>query len=356
MSVFKDKFTNTWSFYVRYKNWQGETKQYKRTGSKSQKEAKAKETEFLDKHTESTDISFASLVEYYLQDCKARLKPTTYSTKEYIINLKIVPYFEKLRIIDITPVKVRTWQTMLMSDPKGYAPTYLKTINNQLSAIMNFACRLYGLKQNPCHITGSMGKKRADLTNFWTPDEFNKFLLAVSDKPVSKLMFTLLYFSGMRIGEALALTMDDFDFNKNTVKVSKNYARLHGEDLIMPPKTPKSNRTITLPASVMNLVREYRFRLYDYESSERLFPHTKSYLEWEMIRGCKLSGVKKIRLHDIRHSHASMLLELGTPIKQVSERLGHENIETTLQTYSHLYKNKEKELVDKLEDLCVKHA
>jgi integrase len=106
----------------------------------------------------------------------------------------------------------------------------------------------------------------------------------------------------------------------------------------------------------MNLVREYRFRLYDYEPSERLFPNTKSYLKWEMVRGCKLSGVKRIRLHDIRHSHASMLLELGTPIKQISERLGHENIETTLQTYSHLYENKEKELVDKLEELCVKHA
>ncbi len=124
----------------------------------------------------------------------------------------------------------------------------------------------------------------------------------------------------------------------------------------MTPKTPKSNRTITLPKTIMNLVREYRFKLYDCKNSERLFPCSKSYFEWEMIRGCKLSGVKKIRIHDLRHSHASLLMNMGTPIKQISERLGHENIETTLQTYAHLYENKETELVEKLENLAEKEG
>ena len=89
----------------------------------------------------------------------------------------------------------------------------------------------------------------------------------------------------------------------------------------------------------------------DYEPSDRLFEYTKHYLQSEMDRGCKKSGVKKIRVHDIRHSHASLLIELGFSPLLISERLGHENVETTLEIYDHLYHNKHGEVSSKLNEL-----
>lgn len=150
----------------------------------------------------------------------------------------------------------------------------------------------------------------------------------------------------------LALTLKDFNFEKNTVDINKSYVRFNGEDLIQTPKTPKSKRVITLPVQTMEIIKKYAGKLYDYRPTDRLFTCTKSYLSHEMIRGCKLSGVKKIRVHDIRHSHASLLIELGFQPLLVSERLGHENIETTLQTYSHLHPNKQQEVADKLSEIA----
>ena len=165
------------------------------------------------------------------------------------------------------------------------------------------------------------------------------------------MIFYLFFYSGIREGELLALTLNDFDFDKNTVSITKNYARVNNQDMIQTPKTPKSKRTITLPAEIMEMVKEYGGMLYDYKPTDRLFPTQKSFLTREMVRGCKLSGVKKIRIHDLRHSHASLLIELGFAPLLISERLGHENVETTLNTYSHLYPNKHGEVAEILSNL-----
>ena len=186
---------------------------------------------------------------------------------------------------------------------------------------------------------------------FWTKEEFDQFIPHVSDKPMSKVIFYLFFYSGIREGELLALTLNDFDFDKNTVSITKNYARVNNQDIIQTPKTPKSKRTITLPAEIMEMVKEYGGMLYDYKPTDRLFPTQKSFLTREMVRGCKLSGVKKIRIHDLRHSHASLLIELGFAPLLISERLGHENVETTLNTYSHLYPNKHGEVAEILSNL-----
>ena len=99
------------------------------------------------------------------------------------------------------------------------------------------------------------------------------------------------------------------------------------------------------------MVQEYSEKLYDYRPTDRLFATNKNALLREMERGCNLSGVKKIRIHDLRHSHASLLIELGVSPLLITERLGHENVETTLNTYSHLYPNKHGEVADTLSRL-----
>ena len=153
----------------------------------------------------------------------------------------------------------------------------------------------------------------------------------------------------MTKAELLALTAADFDFEKETVRINKSYQRLHGEDVITTPKTKKSNRMIKMPKFLCEEMQEYLQMLYGLKKKDRIFTVTKSYLHHEMDRGAKAAGVKRIRIHDLRHSHASLLVELGFQPLAIAERLGHEKIETTLNTYSHLYPNKQAELADRLE-------
>lgn len=341
----------SWSVKFYYTDWTGKRKQKKKEGFTTKKEANAFEIDFLNKCKNSVDITFANLAEHYMNDCKVHLKPTTIANKEHMITTKILPYFGNMCICDIDVSMVRKWQNTLISHESGYAQTYLKTVHNQLSAIFNFAVKYYKLPSNPAAACGSMGKKKADSMQFWTKAEFDRFIPCVSDKPLSKVVFYLFFYGGMREGELLALTLNDFDFKNNTVSITKNYVRLNGEELIQSPKTPKSKRIITLPVEIMKMVQEYSEKLYDYRPTDRLFATNKNALLREMERGCNLSGVKKIRIHDLRHSHASLLIELGVSPLLISERLGHENVETTLNTYSHLYPNKHGEVADTLSRL-----
>jgi integrase len=353
MSVFKDTNTNKWTCKFRYTTWNGENKQKKKTCFKTKKEASQWEIEFIKKSKGSNDMSLASLIELYLKDGEARLKPTTMDNKMYLINTKIIPSLGKKQIKEITPIIVRNWQTKLMK--MDYSQTYLKTIHNQMSAILNYGCKYYGLKENACRLAGPMGKKRAELKEFWSCDDFNKFIDTFKDNDIYKVMFSLLFYSGMRCGEMLALTLNDFDFINNTVSISKNFASLKGKDYIMTPKTQKSYRVITLPQFMMSMVKESSSNRYDYKPKERLFPIPKHTINNVMKRGIKKANVKFITIHYLRHSHASFLIEQGFSPLLVSERLGHENIETTLQTYAHLYPNKQSEVAEKLEEIYQKN-
>lgn len=201
-----------------------------------------------------------------------------------------------------------------------------------------------------------MGKSKAEEMSYWTQEEFEKFLECVKDKPVSYYSFLTMYWTGIRVGELLALTLGDLDFEEKTLKISKSLQRFDGRNVITEPKTEKSKRVITLPDFLVKELEDYADRLYGIMAGDRLFMVTKSYLEHEMIRGAKLSGVKRIRLHDLRHSHASLLIsELGAQPRLVAERLGHEKIQTTLDTYSHLYPNQARDLADQLNRLNEKN-
>ena len=228
-------------------------------------------------------------------------------------------------------------------------PPRSKEWNNQLGAIFNYAVKYYGLKENSCHRAGGMGKKKADERLFWTKDEFNAFIPTVADKPASYAIFMTLYYTGIREGELLALTPAGIDFEKSTLTVNKNYQRVGGRDVISTPKTPRSNRAIAIPEGLKDCLKNYTAQCYGLQPNDRLFPYTKSYFTHEMERGCKCSGVKRIRIHDIRHSHVSLLVEMGFSPLLIAERLGHERVQATMETYSHLYPNKQTEVANRLD-------
>ena len=277
-----------------------------------------------------------------------RLHETTIHNKRYIFDTKITPYLGRLKIKDITATTIRKWQNeVLLSD--DYSQTYIKTINNQLSAVLNYAVKYYDLPNNPCKKAGSVGKKNADEMNIWTQEDFEKFI-AVEDKPASKLAFEILFWTGMRSGELLALTPADILPDKS-ITINKSFTRLEGRDIVSEPKTPKSNRIVPIPDFLYNEIYDYMNTVYKIEPEERIFYFTKYHLSSEIKRCAKLAGIQPIRVHDLRHSHTAMLIEKGYNILLISERLGHENVETTLNTYGHLYPNKHRELADDLQNM-----
>lgn len=346
MKAEKDKKTGKWLIQYRYTDWQGKRRKSTKRGFATKREAEEWLRNFLITQKADFDMKFADFWKMYCADMETRLREHTMRTKKYIVELKILPYFGNKRVNDITAADIRQWQNELIK--MGYSPTYLKTINNQLSAIFNYAVRYYDLKSNPCAKAGSMGKSKAEEMDFWTGEEFRKFIDSVMNKRLSYMAFMTLYWTGMRLGELLALNPKDVDLKKRTISITKSYQRLGKKDVITPPKTPKSKRVITIPEFLATDIKDYMDSLYDLQEDDRLFPITKYYLEHEMQRGIKESGVKRIRVHDLRHSHASMLIELGFSPLEIANRLGHEKVETTLNTYAHLYPNKQTKLAERL--------
>ena len=252
-------------------------------------------------------MSFEAFTELYINDVKNRLKENTWLTKEHIIRTKILPYFGKLKISEISTKEIIAWQNEMLAyrdeKKKPYSQTYLKTLHNQLSAIFNHAVRYYELRSNLAAKVGNMGSEEHKEMLFWTKEEYKKFSFEMMDKPVSFYAFEMLYWCGIREGELLALTPADFNFDKETVTINKSYQRLKGQDVITSPKTKKSNRTIKMPKFLCEEMKEYLGMIYGLKKKDRIFTVTKSYLHHEMDRGAKAVGVKRIRIHDLRHPY-----------------------------------------------------
>ena len=349
MKAEKDKKTGKWLIQYRYMDWQGKRRKSTKRGFATKREAEEWLRNFLITQKADFDMKFEDFWKMYCADMETRLREHTMRTKKYIVELKILPYFGNKRVNDITAADIRQWQNELIK--MGYSPTYLKTINNQLSAIFNYAVRYYDLKSNPCAKAGSMGKSKAEEMDFWTGEEFRKFIDSVMNKRLSYMAFMTLYWTGMRMGELLALNIADIDFEKKTLSVTKSLNRIDGKDVISLPKTKSSIRTIYLPQFVMDEMKDYCGMLYGRGAKDRLFVVTKSHLEKEIRRGAELAGLTPIRVHDLRHSHASLLISQGVNVAVISRRLGHKSIKTTLNIYAHMFDKDAKEAADMLDKL-----
>ena len=354
MPVFKNEDNGTWYVMARYVNWKGERKQKCKRGFATKREAQEWERMFKLQTSSDLDMSFEAFTELYINDVKNRLKENTWLTKEHIIRTKILPYFGKLKISKISTKEIIAWQNEMLAyrdeKKKPYSQTYLKTLHNQLSAIFNHAVRYYELRSNPAAKVGNMGSEEHKEMLFWTKEEYKKFSFEMMDKPVSFYAFEMLYWCGIREGELLALTPADFNFDKETVTINKSYQRLKGQDVITSPKTKKSNRTIKMPQFLCEEMKEYLGMIYGLKKKDRIFTVTKSYLHHEMDRGAKAVGVKRIRIHDLRHSHISLLIDMGFSAVAIADRVGHESIDITYQ-YAHLFPSKQIEMAEKLDDL-----
>ena len=184
----------TWRSQFYYEDWQGVRHKKNKRGFKTKAEAEEWERNFRQQQRKDLDINFENFVEIYFADVENRLRESTIKNKRYVFDLKVTPYFKKKKMCEIKTSDIRAWQNELIK--QGYAPTYLKSINNQLAALFNYAVRYYDLKDNPCRKAGSIGKSKADDMGFWTKQEFKQFLPSMDKKPEARMAFMLLYWTG----------------------------------------------------------------------------------------------------------------------------------------------------------------
>ena len=355
MPAYYDEKTKSWYCKFYYTDYTGTKKQKKKRGFKLQREAKEWEQNFLVKLSAQPSLPFKDLTALYLQDKKEHMKQVTFRTKESRIVHWILPYFLDKPTDSITAADVRSWQTDLKNatgqHDKPLSPGYMQNLVTELSSIFNYAVRFYGLTVNPCQIAGNVVGKKNKSLNFWTKEEFDQFISAFDVSEPHYTAFMVLYYTGMRIGELEALTVADVDVAAGKIIINKTFHKIKGEDVTTKPKTEKSIRDIYIPEFLVKCLQAYIKRIYKADSDTRLFSMAHSSYGKKLNSKAATASVKRIRVHDLRHSHASLLIELGFSALLISERLGHESVTTTLNIYAHLFPSKQSEVVDKLQKL-----
>jgi len=347
MPTYKDQAAGTWYCKFYYVDWQGRRRQKLKRGFKLQREAKEWERVFLEQFAKNPDITFESLYLKYKEYCRPRIKENSFVCTFVAIDKHILPFFKNRIVSEISAADVAAWQNEILA--KGLSNNYMHTINVHLSTLFNYAVDYVGLQKNPCRKL--IGSQKAKEMDFWTLDEYKLFSAACRDSIEQFTIFEILYYTGMRIGELLALTLADVDFENDKISINKTYY-LHGHKST-PPKTPGSNRVVSIPKFLAEEIREYVSKLYEPRPDDRLFDRSDRFVRYALNKTAELAGVKKIRVHDLRHSHASLLIDLGANIVVISKRLGHESPDITLKTYSHMFPSRQEDIARKMDALRI---
>ena len=301
MPVYKDKERNTYYCRFYYTDWQGQKRQKCKRGFKLQREAKDWERLFLEQVAKNPDITFESLYEKYKEYITPRIRESTAHTRFHMMDRHILPFFKDRVISDISPADISAWQIEMMG--KGLSDTYLRSANTYLKTVFAYAVEYLGLERTPCR--KPIGSTKTQNADFWTPEEYSLFIHECRDNTEYYTIFEILYYTGMRAGELLALTLNDIDFKNNQISINKTFYHLTGRDTIQPPKTAKGERTVNIPDFLTDEIKEYLKHLYKPDPNDRLFPKQLNYIRSAFNIRVKRSGVKKIRIHDLRHTYAT---------------------------------------------------
>ncbi len=299
MPVYYDEKTKSWYCKFYYTDYTGTKKQKKKRGFKLQRDAKEWERNCLERLQGTPDMTFQALYDLYIEDMSHRLRQNSIDGKKNVFKNRILPYFKDKAINSITPTDIRSWQNEQID--MGYSDAYLDRIQNMMTTILNYAVTYYSLPSNPCNKAGHIGKRTRSM-NFWTIEQYNQFIQHIENISAHTAL-QLLFYSGMRFGELLALTLEDFNFEDNTINITKSLQHKTSGDIVTPPKTDNGIRTITMPEAIMQEIEDYTHKIYDIKPSDRVFTFTKSLIRGNMKRGAEKAGIPFIRIHDMRHPY-----------------------------------------------------
>lgn len=340
MTVFKNKETGRWEVYARYKNYKNEIKQKRKTGFERRKDAQQWEEQFLNKCQH--DLTLEMALEEYLTYMQLKRRSSTWRNKKwYSKNLLLM---KDLFIEDITPATILAWQNDLKS--MGKTNNTINMSTEILYSIYQYNCKMHNKQYNPVQAIERLEVDKKEM-QIWTVEEFNKFT-ALLPSHEQVIAFRILFYSGIRYGELLGLTIEDI--HDDYIDINKSYD--YRDKMHVKTKNKQSIRKVYMPKIIMNEIRDYISTFYKPTPALRLFQHsTNTWLQSQMKRTCAKHHLKRIRVHDLRHSHASMLINNGVDVYIVSKRLGHKNILTTINVYSHLYEERETEVLEVLDSL-----
>lgn len=345
---YKDKDRKTWTAQWFEEDIMGEKVRKRKRGFKTKKEAVEYEVQRRVNSGKSMEMSLSAFMDVYFEDKQNELKERTLRNKRYMMEQHIVPYFGNKKMNEITAAQIIQWQNEMQK--RDFSDAYLRMIQNQLTSLFTHASKIYDLPNNPCKKVKKMGNFDSRSLDFWTVEEYKRFRDTIEPGSQYYLVFEMLFWTGCRIGELLALTPKDIDFARNQMSITKTYYRNGGKDYITEPKTKQSIRVIEIPEFLKQEIQKYVDGHYGMPQNERLFPIGQEAVQHKLKRHVEKSGVKKIRVHDLRHSHVAYLIHLGVEPLLIKERLGHKDIKITLNTYGHLYPNQQRKIADLLDN------
>lgn len=313
---------------------------------------------------------YASLMKEYLLNRKSELAVSSYVDFEWTINKYITPYFKDSYIPDLTKADLSQWQAERWAEVntktgRQYSQKYLTKLRTVLMTFLNYCENIHNITNVYKNVPKPKRKEMREEMKFWEIDEFELFYEHVEDI-LWKTLFMMLFYSGCRIGEALALQTNDvykLDDGNYCINVRKTLTRKTGNKNIsyelIAPKTSTSNRTIILPDIMTEQIEEYLNYTSKQKTTGSFFfggeiPLSPTSVKNHFLDSTKKAGVKRIRIHDLRHSHASMLIHLGVPITVISKRLGHSSVKMTLERYSHCYSDGENVAVSAINEATKK--
>ena len=353
MPAYKQK-NGTWIVKLSYLTWDGKRKWLTKRGFETKREALSWENQFKLRTAGTLDMTLSSFIDLYMKNMKERIKPDTFYEKTMIYSKWITPYLGERAVNKLTTTDVLSWQNMLLTYrmPNGekLSKSYLKTVHNQLSAVLNYAVRYYELPKNVAAVVGNLGTDKEVKGSFWTTEEYRKFALEEMAEPMYYYAFEVLYWAGLREGELLALTPKDIHLDEGYIDINKTFYILHGEEHVTSPNTDMSIRKVEIPEFLVDELRDYMKMIYNPQAEQRLFPLTKSHLTKHIKSGAAKAGVHQIRVHDLRHSHVSLLIHEGFSALEIGARVGHSSVYITFH-YAHLFPNAQRKMAGRLDDI-----
>lgn len=350
-NIHKDAKRGTYYFRITYYDRTNKRKEIKRSGFKQRKEAVKKCNEIMDELEgigQINKLPFDKLAQEYLYWYSARRKASSVKSLKTHLNNHLIPHFNSIDVFNLTTQDVMKFQNKKLKE--GHSGEYLKKMHVFLVSLLNHAMKYHDLKSNVASLVGNFEIESNKRLNYWTLDQFNQFY-EVLPTIEQKIFFKLLFYSGARKGEIRALTWQDINFDDNYIHINKT--DYHGDVTV--PKTKAAIRDIYLPTHMMDDLKEY-LNWYQnnniYKSEYVLFgtffkAFSESKIDRWFTNAYKLlpTDFPKIVIHEIRHSHASLLINHGASLMVIAQRLGHSSIEEVSTRYGHLYPSTQKEIV-----------
>ncbi len=359
MPAYQDKKSKHWYYRVYATDSFGNRKQYQNGDFRTKRDAIEAERDFVIATKDGyCDITFGKLWEIYKEHMETKLKYNSFRSVKNCIEIHALPYFKDYELKKITASLYVRWQKQL--DDKGYCYKYKSAIHGAVRTMLNYAVKFYGLKVNVASQVGNFSK-RDEIPkeyNIWSYEEFKKFI-SVIDNDMYKLFFEVLYLIGIRQGECLALTWNDLHDNYLLINKTLTRRKVDGKNMINSPKTEMSYRKVKLDRHLLSRLCEYKGKCHkfvEFDDSWYIFgclnPLATTTVARKKDYYCNLAGVNKIKIHDFRHSHVSLLLSKGVPITVIAKRIGHSDIELILNTYSHMLPGDEDKAIAVLDALA----